>query len=184
MRLAAAYSVPVQRDRCSSRRRCGDNGLVTEEVILSDGRPDSPNHSAWLLELGRTTRAAAQLATICFDLTRILGGVDESQLYDDPLGTLQARLARLDVQRFPELSEFLPALDSARRWRNDVLHAFLVRDGLFRRTASGGYDRSFFSVEELRAAREELEAASRLGNHVLYSNGGEIVEAWRQCIGS
>lgn len=165
-------------------RTCGDNDFVTDEGVMSDGRLDSPNHNAWLLELGQTTRAAAQLATICFDLARILGGVDESLMYDDPLGTLQRRLTRLDAQRFPELSEFLFALDSARQRRNDVLHAFLVRDGLFRRTTSGGYDRSFYSVEDLRVAKKQIDAASRLGNRVLYSNGGKIVEAWRQRVNS
>lgn len=181
MRFSAAY---LRAALWSGVRSRGDNDLVTAESPMSDGRPESPNHNAWLLELGQTTRAAAQLATICFDLARILGGVDETLMYDDPLGTLQRRLTRLDAQRFPELSEFLPVLDSARRQRNDVLHAFLVRDGLFRRTANGGYDQAFYSVEDLRVAKEQIDAASRLGNRVLYSNGGKIVEAWRQRVNS
>lgn len=160
------------------RRR--EDGAVTGEDTITDGDPESSNFDAWLNELGRVTRAASQLATICFDLARILGGVDESLMYDDPLGGLQKRLRRIDATRFRELADFLPALDSARRQRNDVLHAFLVRDGLFRRTASGGYDRTFYTVGDLSNAREQIEVASRAGNQLLYANGGEIVEAWRQ----
>lgn len=153
---------------------------MTNDGTTTDGDPESASHATYLLELGRTTLAAAQLATICFDLARILGGVTDSVMFDDPLGGLQRRLEGLDTKRFPELSDFLAALDSARRHRNDVLHAFLVRDGLFRRTARGGYDRAFYFVQDLRFATEQIEDASRLGSRVLYANGGELVRTWRQ----
>ena len=101
-------------------------------------------------------------------------------LYDDPLGGLQARLMKLDATDLPDMAEFLDALDDARQTRNDVMHAFLVRDGLLRRSRSPGYDRDFFTVGSLIDAKQLLEQASRLGNGVLYSNGGAAVEAWRQ----
>ena len=146
----------------------------------SAGDPSHPDHDTWILELGRATRAAAQLATICFDLARIVGGVNENKMYDDPLGGLQQRLGGLDPASSPILPEFLVVLDSARHTRNDIMHAFLVRDGLLRRSSKRGYDRDFYTISSLINARDQLEAASRLGNQILYANGGEAVEAWRQ----
>lgn len=155
---------------------------MQNEEPRSAGDPSHPDHDAWVLELGRATRVAAQLATICFDLARIVGGVDENQMYDDPLGGLQQRLRALDPESSPLLPEFLTVLDQARHTRNDIMHAFLVRDGLLRRSSKRGYDREFYSISSLVSAKDQLAAASSLGNQVLYANGGEAVEAWRQRI--
>jgi len=146
----------------------------------SEGDPAHKDHDLWLLELGRLTRAAAQLATICFDMARIVGGVKEGAMYDDPLGGLQRRLEAIDSIELQELPAFLALLDSARRARNDVMHAFLVRDGLLRRTAAGGYDKDFYTIASLAEARSQLEDASRLGGQILHVNGGAALEAWRQ----
>ena len=153
---------------------------MQNEEPRAAGDPSHPDHDAWALELGRVTRAAAQLATICFDLARIVGGVDENKMYDDPLGGLQQRLGGIEPKSSPLLPEFLAVLDSARHTRNDIMHAFLLRDGLLRRSSKRGYDREFYSISTLINTKDQLEAASRLGNQILYANGGEAVEAWRQ----
>jgi len=74
----------------------------------------------------------------------------------------------------------MEGLASARRIRNGVVHAFLVRDGLFRRTASGGYEDACYTVASLARARGQIEAASSLGNQMLSANGGAMVAsgAW------
>jgi hypothetical protein len=155
---------------------------LTDMSLDAAGNPASHEHEAWLLELGRVTRAAAQLATICFDLARIVGGIGEEQLYDDPLGGLQRRLLLIDATELPEMPQFMDALDAARRIRNDVAHAFLVRDGLFRRSAGGRHEREFYTVASLQSARTRIEAASRLGDQVLHTNGGARIGAWRQAL--
>lgn len=155
------------------------NDMEVEE-LCSAGDPNHPDHDTWILELGRVARAAAQLATTCFDLARIVGGVSEQMMYDDPLGGLQQRLSGIEPAALPLMFDFLAALESARHTRNDVMHAFLVRDGLLRRSTKRGYDRDFYTVRSLIDAREQLEAASRMGNRILYANGGDFVEAWRQ----
>lgn len=155
---------------------------VENEEPSTAGDPRHPDHEAWILELGRVTRSAAQLATICFDLARIVGGVSGEQMYDDPLGGLQQRLGVLDPARSPLLPEFLAALDEARHTRNDIMHAFLVRDGLLRRSSKRRYDRDFYTLSSLTSARSQLETASRLGDRILYADGGEAIEAWRQRI--
>ena len=153
---------------------------MTVDGSNTAGNPEHAEHVLWLTELGRVTRAAAQLATICFDLARIVGGVHESEIYDDPLGALEKRLRAIVLANLPEIDDFMALLDTARRTRNDVMHAFLVRDGLLRRTRKGGYDRDFYSVESLREARQHLEDASRIGANVLHANGGAVLESWRQ----
>lgn len=101
-------------------------------------------------------------------------------MYDDPLGGLARRLGRIDSAALPRLPEFLTVLITARHTRNDVMHAFLVRDGLLRRSAQRGYERDFYAVSSLIAAREQLELASGIGNEILYANGGSELEGWRQ----
>ena len=95
------------------------------------------------------------------------GGFNEALLYDDPLGGLQQRLWVIDPRALPPMPQCMQGLASARRIRNDVMHAFLVRDGLFRRTASGGYEEAFYTVAPLARARGQIEAASSLGNQML-----------------
>ena len=153
---------------------------MDREDALEAGDPAHPDHEAWLSELGRVTRGAAQLATICFDLARIIGGVTEELMYDDPLGALQRRIGAIGLGEPSETGDFMAVLDSARRARNDVMHAFLVRDGLFRRTAAGGYETEFYTVGSLVETRRRLEEASRLGIELLHANGGAAIAAWRQ----
>jgi hypothetical protein len=45
------------------------------------------------------------LATIFFDLTRIVGGIHEAEMYDDPLGALGQRLRTIDSANLPEIDE-------------------------------------------------------------------------------
>lgn len=142
------------------------------------GDPDHPNHEAYLLELGRAAYAAAGLAGIAFDVLRIHGGFDSTALYSDPLGTLESRL-RGSRPELEGIDEFLGLLGEARIVRNDLIHALPVKHGLHRRvTKDPGYEKSFYSVESLREARQLFERASRRGNEVLYSDGGEAIRRW------
>lgn len=142
------------------------------------GDPVHPDHEAYLLELGRATYAAAQLAGIAFDVLRIHGGFDSAALYSDPLGTLESRL-RDSRPELEGIDEFLDLLGEARIMRNDLIHALPVKYGLHRRvTKDLGYVRNFFSVESLREARQFFERARRRGNEVLYSDGGDAIKRW------
>jgi len=144
------------------------------------GNPAHPDHDRWLLELGRVTREAARLTTICFDLARMVGGVDAEPLFSDPLGGLEMRLRELDCSESQPMKDFLAALDTARRTRNDVTHALLVTDGLLRRNTQRRYDRGFSTVESLSEAATELRFAARIGIALLDANGGDVIDAWRQ----
>jgi hypothetical protein len=147
---------------------------------LTLGNPQHPEHETWLVELGRATDAAALLATTVFDLLRIHGGIEASDMYRDHLGRLERR-ARAMVRVSPpptEMEAFLDLLPDARETRNDLLHATRVRDGLYRRVDDPYRIREFFSIESLQEARAEMTAASRQGNRALYVDGGAAVRAW------
>lgn len=140
---------------------------------------DMPN-TRWLLELGRATYAAARVAGICFDLARILGEVESADMYSDPLGKLINRLRPLAGRgSVPGLGDFLIQLDEARDDRNDLLHALPVAYGLHRRKTNAlGYVRNFFDVEDLGAVASTMEAAARVGNGLLYQDGGAAIRRW------
>lgn len=144
------------------------------------GDPRHPDHERWLLELGRATYAASAVAGICFDLARVLGNVESSAMYSDPLGTLISRLNPIARrEEIPGLSEFIVKLDSAREDRNDLLHALPVLHGLHRRKRDNpGYVRNFYDIEDLLAVTTHLTAAARVGNGLLYHDGGEAVRRW------
>ena len=144
------------------------------------GDPQDADHEAWLLELGRATYAAARLAGVCFDLARVLGGVESGDMYSDPLGTLINRLRPIGQHGdVPGLADFLNQLSDARDDRNDLLHALPVAHGLHRRkTKNLGYVRNFYDVEALSAVASSLEAAARVGNGLLYQDGGAAVRRW------
>lgn len=142
------------------------------------GDPSHPNHEAYLLELGRATYAAAEVAGIAFDVLRIHGGFDSAALYSDPLGKLEDRLrgSRFEADG---IEEFISMLGDARVMRNDLIHALPVKHGLHRRlTKDLGYARDFFSVDSLREAQELFERTRRKGNEVLYSDGGKAIKRW------
>lgn len=100
--------------------------------MTTPGDPSDPRHSDWLIALGAATDTAASLATICFDLARVLGGVTSSAMYKDPLGALEKRVGKVAVgfgtAPPPDLAAFVAALPSARETRNDLLHALRLRD--------------------------------------------------------
>ncbi|MCX6399847.1 MAG: hypothetical protein NTX33_07965 [Propionibacteriales bacterium] len=153
---------------------------MTDTSPEHPGDPRHPEHEAWLLELGRATYAAARVAGICFDLARVVGEVESTDMYSDPLGTLLGRLrsiAGLDL--LSGLPEFVEQVDAAREDRNDLLHALPVLHGLHRRkTKDPAYVRNFFDLEQLSAVTEQLSDAARQGNQLLYQDGGEAVRRW------
>jgi hypothetical protein len=155
--------------------------------VTTPGDPKDPRHRDWLAALGAATDTAASLATICFNVARILGGVSSDEMYRDPLGAMEGRVraaARQMGSPPPELAGFIDALPAARETRNDLLHALRFRDGLYRRVAEPPRIREFFTVESLDEARAEMEAARRLGSRALYFDGGQSVRAWRAAGGS
>lgn len=147
---------------------------------LHPGDPRHPEHDAWLLELGRATYATARVAGICFDLARVVGGVDSTDMYSDPLGALIRRLRSIaGLDSLAGLPEFVEQVDAAREDRNDLLHALPVQNGLHRRkTNEPGYVRNFYDVAELAAVTDSLSAAVRTGTQLLYQDGGEAVRRW------
>lgn len=141
------------------------------------GAPRHPDHTEFLLELGRATYAASRLAGIADDVLRIHGGYATEDLYYDALGALEKKL---QVARPPldGIDEFLELLGPAREARNDLIHALPVANGLYRRTH--GRIRELFTVESLREIRTTIETASRKGGRVLYADGGEGVRRWTE----
>jgi hypothetical protein len=95
-------------------------------------------------------------------------------MYSDPLGTLVNRLRRLtNSSGMPGMTEFIVQLETARDERNDLLHALPVLHGLHRRkTKDQGYVRNFFDVEDLITTGSLLMEAARVGNGLLYQDGG------------
>lgn len=142
--------------------------------------PRHANHENFLLELGRATFEAAGVAQICFDLARVLGGVDSSEMYSDPLGRLINRLKDIsDSNNTDGLKHFLGDLEKARTDRNDLLHALPVKDGLYRRITSDlQYEKTFYTVDDIARVTANLTAARRRGNDLLYQDGGAAVRAW------
>lgn len=147
---------------------------------IHPGDPRHPEHDPWLLELGRATYAAARVAGICFDLARIVGGVDSADMYSDPLGTLVRRLRTIaQLELLDGLAEFVAAADSARADRNDLLHALPVLHGLHRRKSNDlRYVRNFYGLSDLSAVTESLTSVAVRGNHLLYQDGGEAIRRW------
>lgn len=152
-----------------------------DSSILFAGDPRHPQHSEYLLELGRATFASIRLAGVCFDILRVLGDHPEQSLYRDDLGRLERKLAPLR-ERWPEvesLPSFMAALGPARELRNDLIHALPVKDGLARRT-DGSPKRhiTFYSTSDLAAATARFTRTARLGSDVLYHDHGSFVRAW------
>jgi hypothetical protein len=144
------------------------------------GTPVIPSISAgcWSWDVPGT---AARVAGISLDVLRVFDGVASQDMYSDPLGTLLSRLRGL-LGRKPQLSglrDFVEKLEVARLGRNDLLHALPVLHGIHRReTKDLARVRNFFDVEDLRVAVGLLDEAGRIGNQVLYHDGGAAVEAW------
>lgn len=154
-------------------------GFVTQQASHA-GDSRHPDHDQWLLDLGRATYAAAGVAGICFDLARVIGGVDSEAMYNDPLGALARRLRPLATKVSPPgMAGFAAQLDAARVARNDLLHALPVLRGLHRRrTDDPSYVRDFFDVADLAAVTTILSAARAEGNRLLYHDGGQSVRDW------
>lgn len=146
------------------------------------GRRSDPRHGEWLLALGEATDAAASLATICFDLARVLGGVPSAEMYHQDLGRLEQRVRNLAVSLGAppaELVAFLAVLPAARETRNDLMHALRTLYGLHRRVEKPYRIRNFYTVESLQEARLEIAKAHRLGSVAMYHDGGAAVRSWR-----
>ena len=150
-------------------------------LVEFPGDPRHPDHGLFLAELGKATYTASRVASICFDILRVLGGESSAVLYSDPLGKLESRLRNLNQRQpaLPGLSAFLPLLKTARETRNDLLHALPVQHGLYRRKSGDlGFVRKFYTVEDVTEAVGEMEPAARAGSSVLYADGGAAVKAW------
>ncbi len=152
-----------------------------EHPIEHAGDARHPDHERWLQELGRTTHAAARVAGVSFDVLRVFHGVPGEDMYSNPMGKLLSRLQVLLIKQplLPGLRDFVEKLEVAKLTRNDLLHALPVLHGLHRRETKDLFRvRNFFDVDDLRTAEAQLDEAARLGNHVLYHDGGTAIEAW------
>lgn len=161
--------------------------MANADDIEQPGDPRHADHPKYLCELGRATYAAARLAGIAFDILRVFDQVASSAMYNDPLGGLLNRLNGFKRRQpsLPGLVGFIAQMDRARDTRNDLIHALPVKHGLHRRKSDDlGYVRNLFTVEDLRAVAEELEAVHRAGSSVLYHDGGAAVNAWYAAGGS
>jgi hypothetical protein len=146
---------------------------------LHAGDPRHPDRDAWLLEFGRASYQAARVAGIAFDVLRIFGDHESSDLYRDVLGSLVAKLREVPVDRVPGIEEFIVQIDQARIDRNDLIHALPVAHGLQRRKSDDPmYVRNFYDVEDLEAVTAVLDATSHQGNVLLYQDGGAAIRAW------
>lgn len=144
------------------------------------GDPRHPEHTDWLLELGRATYAAAGLSGIAFDLLRVHSGFESGDLYKDPLGRLLDKL-RTSPPAVEGIEDFITLAKEALMVRNDVLHALPVLHGLHRRRSDDhGYVRNYCDLDSLREATQVMGNASRKGNEVLYADGGEAVRRWAE----
>lgn len=149
--------------------------------IVAAGDTRHSEHKAWLLALGEATYTASRVAGVTFDILRIFGDVDSSEMYGDPLGRLLNRLLMLRKSHpeLPKINEFIESLLVAKQTRNDVLHALPVKDGLHRRLSENtSYIRDFYTVDDLRQATNELDVAWKMGSSLLYHDGGSAVQAW------
>lgn len=155
----------------------GENGLMSTEAEYP-GDPRHPDHTDWLLELGRATYAAAGLSGIAFDLLRVHSGFESGDLYKDPLGRLLEKL-RTSHPSVEGIEDFIALAEEALVVRNDVLHALPVLHGLHRRRSDDlGYVRNYYDLDSLREATQVMENAIRKGSEVLYADGGEAVRRW------
>lgn len=142
------------------------------------GDPRHPEHTDWLLELGRATYAAAGLSGIAFDLLRVHSGFESEDLYKHPLGRLLEELRRTPPA-VDGIEDYITLAEEALVVRNDVLHALPVLHGLHRRRSDDvGYVRNYYDLASLREATQVMENARRKGNEVLYADGGEAVRRW------
>lgn len=142
------------------------------------GDPRHPEHTDWLLELGRATYAAAGLSGIAFDLLRVHSGFESEDLYKDPLGRLLEKL-RKSPPAVEGIEDFIALAEEALVVRNDVLHALPVLHGLHRRRSDDlGYVRNYYDLASLQEATQVMEKARWKGNEVLYADGGEAVRRW------
>ncbi|AQP44970.1 hypothetical protein [Tessaracoccus flavus] len=142
------------------------------------GDPRHPEHTDWLLELGRATYAAAGLSGIAVDLLRVHSGFESEDLYKDPLGRLLDKLRRTPPA-VDGIEDFIALSEEALVVRNDVLHALPVMHGLHRRRSDDlGYVRNYYDLASLWEATQVIQNARRKGNEVLYADGGEAVRRW------
>ena len=142
------------------------------------GDPRHPEHTEWLLELGRATYAAAgcpaspSISCACIPVSRLRTSTR----------TLSGRLLEKLRQSPPAvdgIEDFIALAEEALVVRNDVLHALPVLHGLHRRRSDDlGYVRNYFDLTSLREATQVMENARRKGNEVLYADGGEAVRRW------
>jgi len=150
----------------------------------SPGTPGDPDHERFLLELGRSIYAASRVAGVCFDMLRVHGGVDSSEMYSDMLGTLENRLRILLKGRpeLPNLEFFIAELSEARELRNDLIHALPVHLGLHRRTTKDAfYIRDFNTVESLEETTAVFDSVFRIGSELLYHDDGKAIREWYAC---
>jgi hypothetical protein len=145
------------------------------------GDPQHPDHTIYLTELGAAVYAAAGVAGIASDILRVHLGEDTMDLVDDPLGVLIKKLEQHDKSgtTIPGLTDFIVQLNAILPMRNDVIHALPVAYGLHRRTKKDtARVVNFYSIADLEAARAGFERVNRIGNQLLYFDGGKAVEAW------
>jgi hypothetical protein len=161
--------------------RTYDDRTVSDSGTPYAGDPQHPDHPKYLTELGAAVYAAAGVAGIASDILRVHLGEDTMDLVDDPLGVLIKKLEQHDKSgsTIPGLTDFIVQLNAMLPMRNDVIHALPVAYGLHRRTKKDAYRVvNFYSIADLEAARKEFERVSRIGNGLLYFDGGKAVEAW------
>lgn len=167
----------VRRGPAETGGHLGENGRMSIDAEYP-GDSRHPQHTDWLLELGRATYAAAGLSGIAFDLLRVHSGFQAEDLYKDPLGRLLGRL-RKSPPAVEGIDNFITLAEEALDVRNDVLHAFPVLHGLHRRrTDDLSYVRNYYNLDSLREATQVMQNARRKGNEVLYADGGEAVRRW------
>lgn len=142
------------------------------------GDPRHPEHTDWLLELGRATYAAAGLPASL----SISCGCTQVSSPGTCTRTLWAgcnEKLRTSPPTVEGIEDFIALAEEALVVRNDVLHALPVLHGLHRRRSDDlGYVRNYYDLNSLRAATQVMENASLKGNEVLYADGGEAVRRW------
>ena len=153
------------------------------------GDPRHPEHEKYLIALGRATYQTALLSGICYDILRVWAGQEGKLLERKDLGSLQRLLreagqdaTRTGLGSTSRFDEFMTALNLARELRNDLLHALPTAHGLQRRgskvIAGEGNVWTFYTPQRVDTVTDAIALAHRLGNDVLYDDGGAQVEAW------
>jgi hypothetical protein len=154
---------------------------VSEDTTPYAGDPRHPDHPKYLCELGAAVYAVSGVAGMVSAILQVHYGEDSMDLVDDPLGVLIKKLEQHDKSgsTIPGLTDFIVQLNAMLPMRNDVIHALPVLYGLHRRTKRDTHRVvNFFSIADLEAARREFERVNRIGNQLLYFDGGKAVEAW------